>query len=77
MQEPEHEGAAAERDEYGLPRPPIAKTLGEPVIVLEHVQKRTYHRAPPSATALTQQRRLHHCWAQGSGSRIGGHLFGA
>ena len=31
----------AERDEHGLPRPPISKTLGEPVIALEHVQKRT------------------------------------
>lgn len=34
------QAAPAERDEFGLPRPPISKTLGEPVIVLEHVQKR-------------------------------------
>ncbi len=29
-----------EEDEYGLPRLPISKKLGEPVVVLEHVFKR-------------------------------------
>lgn len=29
-------------DEFGLPRVPIQKKLGEPVVTLEHIYKRTW-----------------------------------
>lgn len=50
------QGAAAERDEFGLPRPPISKALGEPVVVLEHVQKRASDARPLDVTLLQTTR---------------------